>query len=85
MRRIAAMFAAAALVLISGAAPGEAGSSLSGRSFSFRTNPGGTYALDYGLKFHTNPGGKYVFRGQGRKFHTNPGLKYVYPGYTTAP
>ncbi len=85
MRRMVASCAGAALVLIAAIAPVEAGGSLSSRSFSFRTNPGGKYALDYGLKFHTNPGGKYVFRGQARKFHTNPGLKYVYPGYTTAP
>jgi hypothetical protein len=67
----------------------EAGSSLTGRSFSTApvlTNPGARYSsLDYGTQFHTNPGGKYVFRGQARKFHTNPGMKYVYPGYTTAP
>ena len=66
----------------------EAGSSLTGRSFStapMYTNPGARYSLDYGTQFHTNPGGKYVFRGQTKTFHTNPGGKYVYPGYTKAP
>jgi hypothetical protein len=78
----------AAVMMMGAIALAEAGSSLTGRSFStgvVRTNPGGKYSLDYGTQFHTNPGGKYVFRGQTRKFHTNPGGKYLYPGYTTAP
>ncbi len=79
---------AAAVLSMNAIAFAEAGSSLSGRSFStapLLINPGARSSLDSGTKFHTNPGGKYVFRGQARKFHTNPGLKYVYPGYSTAP
>ena len=88
MGRAVVLCAAAAVTALSAIPRAEAGSSLTGRSFStgvVRTNPGGKYSLDYGTPFHTNPGGKYVFRGQTRKLHTNPGGKYLDPGYTAAP
>jgi hypothetical protein len=84
----AIMLSAAAIGALSAIPLVEAGTSLTGRSFSagpVYTNPGARYSFNYGTQFHTNPGGKYVFRGQGKTFHTNPGMKYVYPGYTTAP